>query len=338
MAVISGMGEDVGASASATAYTPQSYITTRAANFARGVFVAESQPVDPLYRVQLTEAGDAVIAKNPDLARARAALPVSRQRGFTWSAAVARGGLPSSSFLSYLWGPWIGGGGVRIAVDPEIKAGFEIGMAAAAPAALAPVIVTAVIGPSSGPCGAEPARRPSTGIGPALYVDTVAGARYNACLEAAQTAKEKAIYDAIVNRSAGGADGCGPEPAYNTTSAGAKSYVGTGSPYSGAPLGAAWAACRAAAAAKNSPPIVPGSPQVIPAGLVSSSDSGTPQTVLSPEDFGTAPPPAAARPTAFNFGPTEAERAPRATTGLEVAAGVGAVLLAGWFLHSRGFF
>ncbi len=92
----------------------------------------------------------------------------------------------------------------------------------------------------TGACGAEPARRPPDALGIARYVDPAAGAKYDACIAAQQLAREKAFFDAIQSRSAGGADGCGPD---------VTNVYNSGSQYTGKPLRAAWDACRAAALA-----------------------------------------------------------------------------------------
>lgn len=92
----------------------QQCAAVRAANFAKGVFVIQQTPVDPHYRVQLTAAGEAVIAASPQLAAARAAQPPARRRGFTMGAAVSRG-TTDAGFLPFLFA----------GLDAETRAGFE---------------------------------------------------------------------------------------------------------------------------------------------------------------------------------------------------------------------
>ena len=86
----------------------------RAANFARGVFVTQSSPVDAHYRVQLTNAGEALVSASPALQAARAKLAgASRQRGFTMGVAVSRGSA-DGGYLSFL----------RAGLDGELQAGL----------------------------------------------------------------------------------------------------------------------------------------------------------------------------------------------------------------------
>lgn len=136
---------------------------------------------------------------------------------------------------------------------------------ATAKAATAPV-VTAVVG---GACGAEPARKVD-GAGVARFVDAAAGAAWVACEAAKQIAAEKAFYDRIVAKQAGGADGCGPD---------VSTVYNSGSQYTGPALRAAWAACRAPVAA---PP--PAAPQP-------SSTVAAPQVVQAPQAGASSSPP-----------------------------------------------
>ncbi len=93
---------------------------TRDANIAKGDYFVDAMPTnDPRYRVALTNAGEAVIAKNPQLAQVRAQLPVSRQRGFTMAMGV-RNGRMDPGFPAFVRPGLI--------VDPELFAGFEMGM------------------------------------------------------------------------------------------------------------------------------------------------------------------------------------------------------------------
>lgn len=85
----------------------------RAANFAKGAFVTQTVPVDPHYRVQLTEAGQAIVSANPSLSSARAALPAAQQRGFTMGVAVARGSA-DATYLTFL----------RAGLSPDDQAGL----------------------------------------------------------------------------------------------------------------------------------------------------------------------------------------------------------------------
>jgi len=121
---------------------------------------------------------------------------------------------------------------------------------------------------------AEPATYKNA-MGMTRYVDVEAGKRYTQCLQDENEAKEKAYFDLVVARRAGGPDGCGPD---------VQAIRDSGSAYTGKALRNAWAACRGPvpgvpqaepntpSSPQKSPPIVPGSPQVVPSGLVSSSE------------------------------------------------------------------
>lgn len=84
-------------------------------------------------------------------------------------------------------------------------------------------------------CGPEPARTKAGAGGTSRYDDPAAGARWQACIAGEERAKEKAFYDRVLAGQAGGSDGCGDVSAVRDT----------GSPYTGAALRDAWAACRA---------------------------------------------------------------------------------------------
>jgi hypothetical protein len=97
----------------------------RAANFAKGVFLAEGAPPDPHYRVQLTDAGQAIIATSAQLQAQQAASATPRV--FAWAVAVSRGSaLPS--YVDFLFGPNVGMGNAPISVDPGARAAFLAAM------------------------------------------------------------------------------------------------------------------------------------------------------------------------------------------------------------------
>lgn len=92
----------------------------RRANIMKGLYVADNlSPNDPTYRVALTDAGNAVIAKNPKMDQFRATLPVSQQRGFTM-AMGARAGQLDPKFVAFVT--------PGLSVDPELLRGFLDGM------------------------------------------------------------------------------------------------------------------------------------------------------------------------------------------------------------------
>ncbi len=94
----------------------------RAANMARGIFVAESGPVDAAYRVLLDQAGAAVLAKSPQLSQLAA--ESTSPRVFAWAAAVAKG-KTGPGYVAWLSGPAIGNDGARLNSDPGFRAAFE---------------------------------------------------------------------------------------------------------------------------------------------------------------------------------------------------------------------
>ncbi len=93
---------------------------TRAANIAKGDYFVDQMPTnDPAYRVALTNAGEVIVSKQPQLAQFRASLPVSRQRGFTMAMGV-RNGRMAPGFVEFVT--------PGLAPDPELLAGFLAGM------------------------------------------------------------------------------------------------------------------------------------------------------------------------------------------------------------------
>lgn len=184
---------------------------------------------------------------------------------------------------------------------------------------------------ANGGCGEEPARKQ---VGPVFVdVDPAYSKTWHACM-AAKGARELASAKAAVDA----ASDCGDEPAY-TQNAEGKHF------YSDPELGPYWAACRAAKAAKASPPIVPGKSVIVPAGLATGTPPPTPGRGSSSAAIDVLTAPAAA--VAF-AGPlaTPPPAAVAATFGGHVeapdaawiAGGVAVLLGLGWLLHKKGVF
>lgn len=88
----------------------------RRSNVLAGKYYTDAMtPNDPAYRVDLTDAGEAVIARFPALAQARAQLPLGERRGFTIAQGVRKGSV-DPAFVA-----WVTPG---LAVDPQLLKGF----------------------------------------------------------------------------------------------------------------------------------------------------------------------------------------------------------------------
>ena len=83
--------------------------------------ILQSSPVDASYRVQLTDAGEAIIASDPKLQAARAA--TTTPRVFAWAVAVAHG-QAAPGYVDFLFGPNVGNDGSLLAPDPASRAAF----------------------------------------------------------------------------------------------------------------------------------------------------------------------------------------------------------------------
>ena len=106
---------------------------SRAANVAAGRYYVDAMsPNDAAYRVALTAAGEAAIAKNPALAQARANVPLepdgsgAERRGFTIAQGV-RAGLVDPQFPAWVL--------PALAGSPTLLKGFTEALAAPAPGA-----------------------------------------------------------------------------------------------------------------------------------------------------------------------------------------------------------
>jgi len=102
----------------------------RRANILRGYYYVDGMsPDDPAYRVALTDAGEAVVARNPTLQAMRAALPDpdgtgAMRRGFTMAQGV-RAGMVDAAYPG-----WVA---VGLSRSPALLQGFNDGLKAQDP-------------------------------------------------------------------------------------------------------------------------------------------------------------------------------------------------------------
>lgn len=120
----------------------------RRANILAGRYYTDAMtPDDPAYRVALTDAGEAVVSKNPTLQQMRAQLPVGdQQRGFTMAQGVRAGSMDPA------FPAWVAAG---LARSPELLKGFTDALASNGLPAQGPGLTQATQ-PSSGPLDSIP--------------------------------------------------------------------------------------------------------------------------------------------------------------------------------------